>query len=55
MALRMVTSYGPQIAQANEEPPLESSLNLTLKQHPRDEEPEPREVRARLEVEPPRA
>jgi hypothetical protein len=28
---------------------------LTLTQHPRDEELEPREVRARLEVEPPRA
>jgi hypothetical protein len=28
---------------------------LTLTQHPRDEEPEPQEVRARLEVEPPRA
>jgi len=55
MALRMVTSYGPQVAQANEESPLKSSLNLTLTQHPRDEEPEPREVRARLEVEPLRA
>ncbi len=55
MASRMVTSYGPQAAQANEEPPPESSLHLTLTQHPRDEEPEPREVRARLEVEPPRA
>jgi len=28
---------------------------LTLTQHPRDEELEPREVRAHLEVEPPRA
>jgi hypothetical protein len=55
MALRMVTSYEPQAAQANEEPPPESSLDLTLTQHPRDEEPEPREVRARLEAEPPRA
>jgi hypothetical protein len=51
----MVTSYGPQAAQANEEPPPKSSLDLTLTQHPRDEEPEPREVCARLEVEPPRA
>jgi hypothetical protein len=51
----MVTSYGPQAAQANEEPPPESSLDLTLTQHSRDEELEPREVRARLEVEPPRA
>jgi len=50
----MVTSYGSQATQANEEPPPESFLDLTLTQHPRDEEPEPREVRARLEVEPPR-
>jgi hypothetical protein len=55
MVSRMVTSYRPQTAQVNEEPPSESSLNLTLTQHPRDEEPEPREVRARLEVEPLRA
>jgi hypothetical protein len=55
MASRMVTSYGPQTAQANEEPPLESSLDLTLTWHPRDEECECREVRARLAVEPPRA
>jgi hypothetical protein len=49
------TSYGPQAAQANEEPPSVSSLDLTLTQHPHDEKPEPQEVRARLEVEPPRA
>jgi hypothetical protein len=55
MASRMVTFYGPQTAQANEELPPKSSLNLTLTQHPHDEEPEPREVRAHLEVEPPRA
>jgi hypothetical protein len=30
MVLRTVTSYGPQAIQANEEPPLESSLDLTL-------------------------
>jgi hypothetical protein len=36
----------------NEEPPLETSQDLTLTQHPRDEEPEPREVRVRLEIEP---
>ncbi len=53
MVSRTATCYGPQAAQANEEPPPESSLDLTLTQHPRDEEPEPREVRARLEVEPP--
>jgi hypothetical protein len=52
MASRMVSSYGPQVTQVNEEPPLESSLDLTLTQHLRDEEPEPREVRVRLEVEP---
>jgi hypothetical protein len=39
----------------NEEPSSESSLDLTLTQHPRDEELELQEVRARLEVEPPRA
>jgi len=55
MASRMVSSYGLQAAQANEEPPPESSLDLTLTQHPRDEEPELREVCAHLEVEPPRA
>jgi hypothetical protein len=33
----MVTSYEPQVAQANEEPPSESSLDLTLTQHLRDE------------------
>jgi hypothetical protein len=37
----------------NEKPPPESSLDLTLTQHPHDEEPEPWEVHARLEVEPP--
>jgi hypothetical protein len=51
----MVTSYGPQAVQANEELLLESSLNLTLTQHPRDEEPEPQKVRAHLEVDPPQA
>ncbi len=52
MVSRMVTFYGPQAAQANEDPPLESSLNLILTQHPRDEELEIQEVCARLEVEP---
>jgi hypothetical protein len=55
MASCMVTSYRPQAIQANEEPLLESSLYLTLTQHPRDEEPKPREVRAHLEIEPFRA
>jgi hypothetical protein len=53
MVLRMVTSYGPQAAEANKEPPSESSLDLTLTQHPYDEKPEPQEVHTRLEVEPP--
>jgi hypothetical protein len=55
MASCTTTSYGPQAAQANEKPPSKSSLDLTLTQHPRDEEPEPREMRVRLEVEPLRA
>jgi len=55
MASRTITFYGLQAAQANEEPPPELSLDLTLTQHPRDEEPETQEVSARLEVEPPRA
>jgi hypothetical protein len=55
MASRIVTSYGPQATQVNEELPSKSSLDLTLTQHPRDKEPEPREVHACLEVEPPRA
>ncbi len=54
MASRMVTSYGPQAAQVNEESPPKSFLDLTLTQHPHDKEPEPREVRACFEVEPPR-
>jgi hypothetical protein len=55
MMSRTATSYGPQAAQANEEPPSKSSLDLTLTQHPHDEEPERQEVCARLEVKPPRA
>ncbi len=34
---------------------LESSLNLTLTQHPCNEDPKPQKVRVRLEIEPPRA
>jgi hypothetical protein len=49
-----ITSYGPQVAQANKEPPSESSLDLTLTQHPCDEKLEPRKVRTCFEVEPPR-
>jgi hypothetical protein len=55
MVSRTVTSYEPQTTQANEELPSESFFDLTLTQHPRDEEFEPRKVRARLEVEPPLA
>jgi hypothetical protein len=55
MASCIVTFYEPQAAQANEEPLPESSLDLTLTQHPCDEEPEIREVRVHLEVEPPQA
>jgi hypothetical protein len=55
MTSRIVTSYGPQAAQVNEEPPSKSSLDLTLTQHPHDEELEPRKVCAHLEVEPPQA
>jgi hypothetical protein len=55
MASRIITSYRPQAAQANEEPPSESFLDLTLMQHPRDEEPKPQKVHGHLEVEPPRA
>jgi hypothetical protein len=51
----MAMSYGPQTAQVNEELHSESFLNLTLTQHPPDEDPESREVCTHLEVEPPRA
>ncbi len=50
----MVTSYGPQTTQVNEEIPPKSSLDLTLTHHLRDEKPKIWEVHARLEVEPPR-
>jgi hypothetical protein len=53
MALHMTTSYGLQTTQVNEEPLPESSLYLTLTQHFCDEDPEPREVRPRLEIAPP--
>ncbi len=39
----------------NEESPPKTSLNLTLTQHPHDEDLEPRKVRVRLEVQPLRA
>jgi hypothetical protein len=49
----MATSYGLQVAQMNEEPTPESSLDLTLMQHPCDEGPKLREMRVRLKVNPP--
>ncbi len=55
MASCMVTSYGPQAAQANEGPPPETFLDLTLTQHLRDKELKPRKVHARFQVEPLRA
>jgi hypothetical protein len=48
MVSRMATSYKPQVMQVNEESAPKSSLDLTLMQHPRDEDPEPREVHAYL-------
>jgi hypothetical protein len=53
MVSHMTMSYKPQATQVNEKLPRESSLNLTLTQHPRDEDLEPQEVCPRLEVEPP--
>jgi len=50
----MVTSYGPQTSQMNEKQPLKSYFDLTLTQHPRDENLQPWEVHACFEVEPPR-
>jgi hypothetical protein len=41
MALRMATFYRPQAMQVNEELAPKSSLDLTLTQHPRDEDLEP--------------
>ncbi len=53
MVSRMATSYGPQAAQVNEESIPKSSIDLTLTQHPCDEDPEPRKVRIHFEVNPP--
>ncbi len=54
MASHMVTSYRPQVVQMNEESPPESSLDLTLTQHPRNEDPKLWKMCVHLEVEPPR-
>jgi hypothetical protein len=48
----MVTSYGLQVAQVNEESPPESSINLILMQHLCDEDPKLQEVCVHLEVAP---
>jgi hypothetical protein len=53
VASRIIMFYGPQVTQMNEKLPWESSLNLTLAQHPHDENLKPREVCPCLEVEPP--
>jgi len=50
MVLHMAMSYKLQVAQVNEEPASESSLALTLTQHPCDEEPKQWEVRVWLEI-----
>jgi hypothetical protein len=55
MSSHMATFYKPQATQMNEELPPDSYLDLTLTQHPYDEDPKPRDVRVRLEVEPPQA
>jgi hypothetical protein len=54
MVSHMVTSYRPQATQVNEELASESSLDLMLTQHPRDENPKPQKVRVGLGVDPPR-
>jgi hypothetical protein len=51
----MTTSYWPQATQVDEKPPWEPNLNLTLTQHPYDEDLETQEMCLHLEVEPPQA
>ncbi len=53
MASHTAMFYGPQVTQVNEKSPPESSLDLTLTQHPCDENLEPRKVHTHLEIEPP--
>ncbi len=53
MLSHMITSYGPQAAQMNEESPWESSLNLTLTQHLHDEDLELWKVCPCFEIKPP--
>jgi hypothetical protein len=52
MASRMAMSYELQIIQVNEKLPPKSSLDLTLTQHLRDENPKPQEVRACFAIKP---
>jgi hypothetical protein len=51
----MATSYEPQATQMNEKSTLESFLDLTLTQHPCDEDIESWEVHTRLKIDPPQA
>jgi hypothetical protein len=46
---------GPQATQVNEQSLPKSPLDLTLTQHPRDEDPKPQEMRVCLKVKPLRA
>jgi hypothetical protein len=52
MVSHITTSYGLQATQVNEEPIPESSLELMLTQHLRDEDLEPQKVHVHLEVDP---
>ncbi len=54
MASRIATSYWPQATQVNEKSSFESSLDLTLTQHPGEEDLELQKVHTRLKVDPPR-
>ncbi len=52
MAPCMTTFYKPQVTQMNEKPPRKLSLDLTLTQHPHDEDHELQQVHLCLKVEP---
>jgi len=51
MVSHMTMSYRLQVAQMNEEPPQESSLDLTLTQPLHDEDLEPQKVRLHFKIE----
>ncbi len=53
MASHMAMFYEPQTTQVNEKLTSDSSLDLTLTQNPHDEDPKPRKVHIRLEIDPP--